>query len=286
MAAATRPERAQASTAQRLGIALACALLTLCFIVAGFPYDRLAQRLTGALERATGTRISIGEMGPSMSLAGPGFEAAAVRVTTRGGARLDLARARVRPAWSTAWLRATPALHVSLEGPGRIDGVVTLDAAPAFAGELEEVDLRQLPWSSFWPGSELSGLLNATVDLAREQAWARGSVELHAREGSLTAPAVLPVTLPFASLDGTLRLGDGALLEVESLAMDGPLFKATANGRIAEARSLAAAPLDLHIDLEANPRQVGLIQGAGIPMTRDGRGSLRVRGTVSAPEIR
>ena len=42
----------------RLGVALACAALFFGFLVAGFPYDRLEQRVVRVLESQIGGRIT------------------------------------------------------------------------------------------------------------------------------------------------------------------------------------------------------------------------------------
>ncbi|MBW1685540.1 MAG: type II secretion system protein GspN [Deltaproteobacteria bacterium] len=270
-----------------LGTSLACVLLTLFFLFLGFPYDRLGERLAAELSRGNGTQLSFQELGPFISLAGPGFEATGARITTADGIRLQLDRARLRPAWSLAWLRLAPAIHLDLEGPpGHIIGVVTLGQTPGFEGRLEAIDLAQLPKNLVASGTVLAGTLDAVVDLRAGSPGPQGSISLSAREGSLGAPDLLPMAVPFDELSASLRLGDGALLEVESFETQSPLFSAQVSGTIATAPSFVDAPLNLQVKLQTDPAFRNTLQGLGIRVSRDGKATLRIRGTLTAPVLR
>ncbi len=270
-----------------LGTSLACVLLTLFFLFLGFPYDRLGERLAAELGRSNGTQLSFQELGPYVSLAGPGFEATGARIATADGMRLQLDRARLRPAWSLAWLRLVPAIHLDLDGPpGHIIGVVTLGQEPGFAGQLEAIDLAQLPKNWVPSGTVLAGTLDAVVDLQAGSAGPQGSISLNAREGSLGAPDLLPMAIPFDELSADLRLGDGAFLEVESLETQSALLSAQVSGTIATASSFADAPLNLQVKLQTDPAFRKTLQGLGIRASRDGKATLRIRGTPTAPIIR
>jgi len=268
-----------------LGTSLACVLLTLFFLFLGFPYDRLGQRLAAELGRGNGTQLSFQELGPFISLAGPGLEATGARVTTADGIRLQLDRARLRPAWSLAWLRLAPAIHLDLQGPpGNIVGVVTLGQTPGFDGQLEAIDLAQLPNNLVGSGVVLAGTLDADVDLRAGSPGPQGSIKLNAREGSLGAPDLLPMAVPFDELSASLRLGDGALLEVESFETKSP--SAQVSGTIATAPSFVDAPLNLQVKLQTDPAFRNTLQGLGIRVSRDGKATLRIRGTPTAPILR
>lgn len=270
-----------------LGIALACVLLTLFFLFMGFPYDRLGERLAAELSRGNGTRLSFQELGPYLSLAGPGFEATGARITTADGIHLELDRARLRPAWSLAWLGLNPAVYLDLEGPpGRIVGVVTLGEVRGFEGRLEAIDLTQLPRNLIAPGAALAGTLDAVVDLHAASPGPQGSISLNAHKGSLGAPDLLPMAVPFDELSASLRLGDGAFVEVESFETQSPLFSAQISGTIATAPSFASAPLNLQVNLQTDPGFRSALKGVGIRISRDGKATLRVRGTPTAPVFR
>jgi type II secretion system protein N len=247
-----------------LGTTLACVLLTLLFLFLGFPYDRLGERLATELSRDNGIQLSLQDPGPYVSLAGPGIEATGARITTADGSRVQLDRARLRPAWSLAWLRLAPAIHLDLESPGgRVIGVVTLGQAKGFAGRFEAIDLAQLPRNLVPSGAALAGIFDAVVDLREGSPGPQGSISLSARDGSLGAPDLLPVALPFDQLRASLQLGDGAFLEVESLETESQLFSAQVSGTIATAPSFAEAPLSLQVKLEADPAFRNTLKGAG-----------------------
>jgi type II secretion system protein N len=270
-----------------VGTALACILLTLFFLFLGFPYERLGERIVTELSRGSGTQLSFQDLGPYVSLRGPGFEATGVRLETADGIRLDFDRARMRPAWSLAWLRLTPAIYVDLRGPpGNVEGTVTTGQVPGFAGRLEAINLAQLPKSLVGRGTALVGTLDAVVDLRAGSPGPVGSIGLDARDGSLGAPDLLPMAVPFDELSANLRLGDGVFLEVESLETQSALFSAQVNGTVAEAPNFAEAPLNLQVKIQTNPAFGKALRGAGIRVSRDGNASFRIRGTPTAPILR
>jgi type II secretion system protein N len=273
-----RPLRAAA-------IAVACLLLTGLLVLRGFPYDLLARRLASEVEAATGTRLTFGTLEPRLTLGGPGFEASGVRIQTADGTRVQVDRAALRPAWSLAWLRLSPALHADLESaPGNLSGVFVLGRSPGFSGRVEAVDLARLPLSDLWPGLELSGVLDADVDLASADGEPRGSVVLHAKQGSVHTPE-LPIELPFETLDGELRLGDEHLVEVSRLDASGPLFSAQVTGSVGRPDRARGAPLDLVVSYQVDPQMSATLEGVGLRTQRDGSGRVRIQGTTVQPRF-
>ena len=267
-------------------IGSACALLTLAFAIAGFPYEPLARRLAFELEARTGARLAYQSVEGFFSFAGPGVVWTGVAVTTAGGTALAFDAARVRPAWSLAWLRLAPALWLDLAGPsGRAQGVATLGDALGFRGDLAEVDLAALPADRAWPGAAVAGTGTAAIDLRAGPESPEGSVSFEAREGNLAVQG-LPVALPFAALRGELSLGGEGFLEIRALRVEGPLFSADAKGRIGRADRFAQAPLEIDVELQAEPRFAATLQQLGIQGARGGPTALRVRGTPEAPQVR
>ena len=263
----------------------ACALLTGLLVLRSFPYDLLARRVAQELEAATGTQLSFDALEPQLTIAGPGFEATAVRVQTPSGTLVQIDRAALRPAWSLAWLRLTPALHADIESvPGNATGVFVLGSRPGFSGRIETVDLARLPLGGVWPGLELTGTLDADVDLTLGEAGPDGSLTLHAVEGSLRT-AALPIPLPFETLDGELVFGDGQMLQVNRLETVGPLFSGEMTGSIGAADSASLAPLDLQLSYRVEPGMRSTLEDFGFPTKRDGTGSIRIRGTPADPII-
>jgi type II secretion system protein N len=269
-----------------VGTAVAGALLTLLFLLWGFPYERLAARLTARLGAATGAQIAFADLGPYLSFAGPGFEAREVEIVTPQGTRFELERLRLRPAWSLAWLRLAPALHVDARGPGRLVGVVTLGDAPSFAGELEQVDLARIPFSLLYPGTSVAGTLDAVVDLARADPALEGTLELTVAEGNIGVPDRLPLGLTFDQLSGSLRFGGEQLVRIDSLELAGALLSGSAKGSVGAAPSFEAAPLDLDVQIQADPALRPTLEQAGLRFDRQGKAELHVQGTASAPQLR
>jgi type II secretion system protein N len=270
----------------RIGIALACAVLILVFLAVGFPWERLGQRLVEGAGRDSGFEIDVADLGPFVSLGGAGFEARGVKVRAPDGAAWELEQARIRPAWSSSWLRGTPTLHVEIDGDaGTVRGRWTTGNAPAFDGVLSGVDLARLPVGALAPGTDLKGILDAEIDLQHVNGVLEGLIVFGAAQGLLVDER-LPVPLPFESLAGELTFGDGSMVQVTKLDLASPLLRAQVAGSIGEAASLEAAPLDLRAEIEAEPGARELLQGAGIRMGRSGRTTLRIQGTVAGPVIR
>jgi type II secretion system protein N len=267
-------------------IGAACALLTLVFAVAGFPYETLARRLGYELEARTGTQMAHQSVEGFFSFAGPGVAWSGVAITTAGGTALAFDSVRVRPAWSLAWLRLAPALRLDLDGPtGRVEGVATLGSAPGFRGDLAELDLSALPADRVWPGAALAGTGHASVDLRAGPDRPEGSVSFEAADGNLAVKG-LPVALPFAMLRGELALSGEGTVEIRALRAEGPMFNADAKGRIGRAERFAQAPLEIDIAVQAEPRFTTTLEQLGIRGARGGATTLRVRGTPEAPEVR
>ena len=91
--------------------------------------------------------------------------------------------------------------------------------------------------------------------------------------------------LPCESLTARLALGGDALLRVEELRLAGPGVEAQVAGSLGRAPSFAEAPFDLRIELEADPALRAALQGLGVPLRADGRGSLHVLGTAARPVV-
>lgn len=281
----TPPSESGPGALRVAAIVAACLLLTLVLVLRGFPYDLLAQRVASGVEAATGTRVSFSALEPRLTLGGPGFEATGVRIQTADGTNVQVERAALRPAWSLAWLHLTPALRADVESSlGNLDGTFVLGSSPGFSGRVEAVDLGRLPVDALWQGLELSGLLQADVDLASSQGRPQGTLALHAEKGSVHTPE-LPVPLPFDTLDGQLVFGDGRLVEVKRLHAQSQLFSADLSGSVGEADSTASAPLDLTLNYRVQPQMRASLESLGLPTKRDGSGRVHVQGTPSQPRL-
>ena len=75
-------------------------------------------------------------------------------------------------------------------------------------------------------------------------------------------------------------------IEVESLETQSSLFSAQVSGKVATAPSFADAPLNLQVKLQTDPAFSNALQDFGIRVSRDGKATLRIRGTPTAPVMR
>lgn len=261
--------------------------LTSAFVCARFPVDRLAPRIAAAASAATGARVEIADLELNVIALLPSLHAREVAVTTPGGTRVRLDRMRVRPAWSLSWLRGAPALALSLRaGTGRVDGTLRLGRTPGFAGDLEQVDLRQLPLTVLADyGVSLDGKLGGEVDLRMGEQGPEGDLKLHAADGSLALPG-LPIAVPFERLAAEATLGGDALARIATLTLDGPMVSLEANGTVGHAPNPAFAPLSLQGRVQVRePALRDLVADAGVALGSDGAANLAIGGTLAAPEL-
>lgn len=269
-----------------IGTTVFCVVLTLLFLIWGFPYELVSQRLLGALRGATGAEVRVATLGPYLSWAGPGIEATEVRITGSDGTRFDFERLRARPAWSLAWLRLDPAVFLDAQGElGQVSGVAVLDGEqPAFDGKIQGMNLARLPVDALWPQITLSGTLDADIDVTSGEPAPVGSVHFEARDGGLGATG-LPMGLPFETITGELALGGESLVQIVSFHAESPMFTAEASGQIGKADYFVQAPLDLRIQVQAQPRFVPALQRLGLQVSPGGAATVRITGTPSEPQV-
>jgi type II secretion system protein N len=283
MARSGRSRSLGGSGLRRIAWAFAALSLTAIFVVQGFPYERLAAAISAAVGRNSPLQLSIQELGPSLTLLGPGLRATSMRISAPDGPAIRLDALRLRPAWSLRWLRLRPSFQIETQlAGGSVDG--TLGGEPSFTGELAEIDLGQLPVAALWPGSALTGRTSGSVDLRAGAQGPEGSVALEARDGSVTLPG-LPALLPFETLTARLALGGDASLRVEELHLSGPGLEAQVLGQLGLAATLAQAPLDLRVELEVERGLAAGLQSLGVRLGRDGRGTLHITGTPDRPVV-
>ncbi len=265
-------------------IAFAYVALTSLFVVLRLPIDRLTPRVAALAGAASGARVSIGALEFHLVALLPELSAIDVDLAWPAGAQLRLDRVRVRPAWSLSWLRGHPSLALSLRsGSGRIRGTARLGDDPSFRGAVTDLELARLPAALFEStGFAFDGRLSAEFDVVRTEAGVEGPLTLHATEGSLTLP-MLPMGIPFETLEGALALGGETMLTVHSLALEGPLVALTGSGTVDRAPTSALA---LAARLEVRePALRQLFVSAGLDLGPDGVAELSVRGTVADPLI-
>jgi type II secretion system protein N len=262
--------------------------LTLAFVAAGFPYDRFAPRVADVLGAVTGTHATVGRVGAGLWwIVNPQLLLWDVDLKAADGRQFHFDRIRVRAAWSTSWLHREPSFVVALRShAGDLDGTVRIGSQPGFSGRLSKVVLDRIPFDAVAAGLQLTGRLDADVQLRNGAGGPRGNVALHARNGSVSLPD-LPIGIPFERMDADLALDDQNLVTVHSLSVDGPLAALQASGTVGRAPVAASAPLALQVHLEARePALREVLAGEGVAVGANGVADLAVGGTLSSPVLR
>ncbi len=266
-------------------IAVAYLALTSLFVMLRFPIDRLTPRVAALASDASGARVSIAELEFHLVALMPELSAIGVDLSWPAGTRLRLDRVRVRPAWSLSWLRGDPSLALSLRsGSGRIRGTARLGDAPSVRGAVTDFDLARLPATLFeGTGFAFDGHLDADFDIVTREAGIEGPITLHASDGSLSLP-MLPMGVPFETLEGALALGGEMMLTVHSLALEGPLVALAGSGTVGRAPASELAPLALAARLEVRePALRQLFASSGVDLGAEGVAELSIGGTVGNP---
>ena len=265
------------------GYPLAGLILTLFFILLGFPYDLLGERLSSRVEAGTGLQLQIGKVSPHLGLRGLGLAARDVRAQRKDGPEVVLQKLVVRPAWSSSWLSGTPALRLDLTSDlGAGSGTVLLGESVRWHGELHSVQIAPLLVGTLQDGFDLAGTLTAEVDLEARAPSEGGGLVGHfrfdLRDGSFSGPG-LPVSLPFESLVGDLDFADDASIRVEGVKLEGPVLTATVEGQIGDSPVRGHQPLDLQLSYEIRDKSLVAVFGGS-------RGRGAISGTLQKPEFR
>ena len=286
---ATRSKIAVPRWLQVIGYPAAATVLTAFFVFLGFPYDLLALRLSNAAE-SLDVRLRIGELSPYIGLAGLGLSATEVVAGAPGGRSVVIERLVLRPAWSFAWMRGMPAIHIDVASEiGGGAGTVIVGATGGFDGRLEALRIADLPIEMLEVVG-IDGVLDADVDLHAADADAGGGlvgkVAFELREGTLSAEG-LPIALPFDRLHGSLHFGEeAAWLKMSGVQLEGPLLAGTIEGEVGQASTGADRPLALQVAYVVRDEGLaGMFRSFGQP-AEDGSTRLSVSGTLAKPGIR
>ncbi len=268
------------------GLPVAGVLLVAFFIYLGFPYHKLGDRIATEIQRSSGVRIDFEDIGASLQLVAPGIEATGVRATLSDGSSYRIERAMLRPAWSLAWFRGTPAVYAEVESElGGAAGTLLLGEAGGWSGELSQVAVGRIPIPPLEAVGNIDGRLDATIDLVLAEAGPEGSIEFAATEGSVGL-AKFPMDIPFETLSGELSFGGEAFISIERLELDGPMLTASLTGKVLQAASFAQAPMRLEAELTAEPNLRPAFKNAGVRVDREGNSKVRITGTVESPMVR
>jgi len=268
-------------------VAFAGFVIFLFFVVTGFPYDRLAEYIAVEVERASGLRLTIGDLGPTLHPQGPGIRARNVDIE---GDRANphvyhVDRATLRAAWSTSWLRGQPAVHAEIAGPlGVVIGTYTMGPEFGLEGVLEDIDLEAPPIREMLPNVYLTGRGGGALNVKQTLSGPQGWVRFELAEGSV-AFGDFPLAIPYESIAGSMLLGDESYLTIEDLTIKGPLFSAEVEGSVESAERFADATLNITIQIQAESDLQIPLASAGVRFDKDGSARVRISGTTIQPVI-
>lgn len=272
-----------------MGLPIVYVALTLFFVFLGFPYERVAGGLIHRVEEATGVSFSVDELGPYLSLFGPGFEATGVVAEPRNGAPVTLDRLRLRAAWSLSWLRGDPAVHLGVESAlGAASGALVLGDLVGWDGEISDLDLSAPALRELLPIQGLDGRLWADADVEIVEGLPVGDVAFSIGEGSIAIPNS-PLAVPFETVTGELVFGGESSIRIDTLDVRGPMLDGSVTGRVGDGSpgaNLARAPLDLAVAIDVKEKMIrSSLRDLGVRLDRDGKASFNVGGNVSSPRV-
>jgi type II secretion system protein N len=271
----------------RIGTPIAAILLTGFFILWGFPYHHLTNRVAAMAGDTLGVEMRATESGLTIGLDGPGFRFRDIRVETRSGEVYQLESIRLGPAWSLSWFTATPTLFFDVESEiGNSAGTVRTGDAPAWSGSIGELSIDELTFLETMLPITLTGTLNAEGDLESSDGVPTGPFTFDLQDGLIGHP-IFPLDIPYKTIQGAVAFGGEHLLSIESFELIGPLLSFNVGGSVGQADSIDNSPLDLDIEFKNVPPQMrSILQSIGGRVGRDGSSKLHVSGTLTNPIVK
>lgn len=263
------------------------ALVTLVFVAILFPWDAVARRLAFEIGAASGARVSLEDLAPTVTARGPVLRARNVVIEHPSVRLLRLSVLEVAPRFSTSWLHGEPRLRIFADSElGVVDGVLLLGSAPAFDGRVQRVAIEKLPLRLDAAGMRVSGELGAEAKVALDPGGTlRGRVDFDSPSLRFEA-SLIPQPIVFSRATGTLSILESGATRIENLKLEGDQLRGTLSGEIGLVHRSQPPPLDLRADLEiADAELRALAIAAGLPIGPDGRAAVQIRGTAAAPEM-
>jgi type II secretion system protein N len=270
----------------KVGVPFVGLLLILFFLIRGFPYDQLADRITLGAEQDWGVQLAIDELSPAYQLAGPALEASGVSAKFPGGAVFPIDRALIRPAWSLSWFSGTPAFYAEADSAaGSARFTFQLADSTSWMGSVQNLALADKALASVLPTRSFTGSLDAEFDLEFGEQGPEGRINLEIHDGSVALPRI-PIGLPFERLTSELTLGGESFLTIESFNFEGSGTSGSGSGTISHSEKIDRARLNIEVNLTVPPEMTKLIRKSGLHADREGKIKARISGTVANPTIR
>ncbi len=270
----------------KFGTPIAAVLLTGFFILWGFPYHHLTNRVAALAASNLGVEIRTVDSGLTFGFDGPGFRFQGISVETPGGEIYQLDSARLGPAWSLSWLTATPTLFFEVHSElGNAEGSVRTGDDASWSGSIADLKLAELTFLETMLPFTITGTLNAEADVESQDGVPHGPLSFDLREGLVGHPN-MPIAIPYDTIRGALAFGGEQRLSIESLELLGPLLNFSATGSVGQADSMADSPLDIDIAFKNVPPQLRpIVESIGGRVERDGSSKLHIGGTVAEPAV-
>lgn len=263
------------------------AILILVFVLILFPWDAIGRRIAWEISRVSGARVEIGAFAPGLSARGPVLRATDVLILHPAVERVRVAELELAPRFSSSWFSAEPTLRVFARTDlGHADGVLRLGEAPAYQGDVTQVDLARLPLRLQANSLRIAGRLDAQADVALDPGGTlAGRVDFESPNMELTLP-IVPMPLLFDRTVGTIEILDTGDTRISDVRFEGEAIEGSIEGEVGLVHRSQSPPIDLGVELIVHDRTLrGLASSAGMKLGREARTRVRVGGTVDSPRI-
>ncbi len=174
-------------------------------------------------------------------------------------------------------------------GGGKIAGSGSILRSPFFKLSLKGVQLEHIPFFATVAGTQAAGIVDCEVDLTGSGPKTEGSVKLDAKGVELKGIKLGEMPLPDAtyhSVQGMLRVNKG-IARLESLTLQGDGLYARLKGNLPLINPLAAAPLDLTLELMPKPELLEKQKFVFLLLTKyldtPGHYQIPIKGTLGKP---
>lgn len=186
--------------------------------------------------------------------------------------------------------RVLVAYHLRIGG-GFVTGDLSLTKGGAMRLEIGGVRLEDIPFFPTVTGAQVKGVLRVKGNIRGPQRMANGEVQIEVRDAMLAGVKIGETPLPDASyrtVQGMLGI-KGGKATLESLTFQGEGLYVRLKGDIPLTTPLAAAPLNLALELMPKPetleRQKFIFLFLAKYLTTPGHYQIPVRGTLAKPAI-
>jgi type II secretion system protein N len=271
----------------KFGTPIAAIALTSFFILLGFPYHHLTNRIAASFASSIGVEIESADSGLTFGLAGPGFEFEDIRIETQTGDVYRLDDAQLGPAWSLSWFTGTPTLFYEAHSVlGESQGTVRTGAEIGWEGSIANLTLADLTFLETMLPFSLTGTLSAEGDVQSPGGVPQGPLSFDLHDGVLGHPN-LPQDVPYKTIQGKLAFGGEQRVSVETFELTGPLVTFSAAGSVGQADTMLNSPLDIDITLKNVRGQMrSIVQLMGGRVEQDGSSKMHIGGTFNNPIVK